>query len=90
MRKSDRSFKDRVVHFGNGPEDTRHFRESHTEHHRSRGFGNNRHAPQGEVPFRLLLAYFAASLAFHDQDDNYQRDHTKDNPTGFLLSSFTN
>jgi len=37
-----------------------------------------------------LLAYFAASLAFHEQDDNYQRDYTEDNPTGFLLSSFTN
>lgn len=43
-----------------------------------------------EIPFRPLLAYFVARLAFHDQDDNYQRDYTEDNPTGFLLSSFTN
>ena len=72
------------------PENTRRFRESHDEQQCSRSVSTAMNIHHREIPFRPLLAYFVARLAFHDQDDNYQRDYTEDNPTGFLLSSFTN
>ena len=87
---SNKSLKGRWLFENIWPKNTRYFRKSHDEQHRSRSFITDIRIRQRKVPSRLLPAYFVARLAFHDQDDNYQRDHTEDNPTGLLLSGFTN